>query len=127
MKNITLLLIALFSFTTSFAQESSWKVSYNKKVIYTGNSDKEAGTATVSAATVLKGKSPLTITYTMEKPDNSWNRTFYINNANDQTLHECELKSQTGTITIPFKVLQQLAKKEEAPPIYGMAIPKDPN
>ena len=127
MKNIPLLLVALLSFTGSFAQEGSWKISFNKKVILAGTADQPLEGRALSAASIMKGKGNFTITYNMENADNSWNRTFYFNTANDKVIKQYVMKSQAGTISIPISVLQQFAKKKQALHIYTMSIPKDPN
>jgi hypothetical protein len=63
----------------------------------------------------------------MEKPEEGWNRTIYLNDAKDNVIKQYELKNQVGTVSIPVKILQQIARKKQAIHIYTMSLPKDPN
>lgn len=127
MKNFILLLALLLSITTTNGQQSNWKLSVDKKILFTGNQDATIKPVLIKAATILKAKGPATLTFTMAKPDDTWNRTFYLNNTLDKVVKQYEMKKQSGSISIPIKVLQAMAKKKEPLYIYTMSLPKDPN
>jgi len=115
---------------TSFASGKdgdTWTLTLNKKVLARGTTSEENAAATIYKSVVKSAKNALEFVYKSDAENKDWNRTILLNDANDVSYSSYELKSQSGTVSIPVTLLKKLVAKNEPVYIYTVSVPKDAN
>lgn len=119
-----LLSIATILMANTTNAQDKWEAVYNNKVIHKGTADAD-DVITVPRVPHLKTTDVLTLRYHTENSDNTWKRTFYINDAGDQVLKTVEMNNQSGSVRISNAFLRKLIAKKEPVTLYTSSIPKD--
>ncbi|MDQ6815659.1 MAG: hypothetical protein M3040_18160, partial [Bacteroidota bacterium] len=105
MKKALMLLCIILS--TSFihaAANDSCKVFFNKQLLFKGEVDQQASVALIKATHISK-KDCITIVYNSENADKGWDRTFYINAADEKNLKTITISNQSGSVSVTASVL----------------------
>ena len=115
----------LFAFLlgmTAIAQQDSWKVCLDKKVLLqTSQEDEQKNVFTITAAELNKSKK-FEISYKHAAPDKAWERTLSIYDVNDRGL-----KTVSGDkLTVKTAELRTLLEQHKTIKFYTLYSPTDP-
>jgi hypothetical protein len=124
MKKLLLTIFSIFTLAAANAQTDSWQILFNQKIVFKGNADKPDGELLIKTPW-LKSTDKITIKYTSATADDSWKRTFYINDSSDNNILTIPLSKQTGAISVSAGKLSQLMKSKQPLFIYTIATPKN--
>ncbi len=105
---------------------STWKLCFNGKEIIKGNVEQADELKTIDASAILKHPTKnFTIYYNQADVTTGWNRTFFINDENDQVLHTITMTSQSGSVSFPATYLSKSASSKKPVFLYTTSLPKD--
>ena len=126
-KKTILIICALAAYSISKADPTDrWQIRINNKVIFKGDSDNENPTASLKTSS-LKATDKITISYFMDNADNSWKRTFYVNDESEKNYVTIDLNRQSGSVTFKASKLKELMDQKKTFNIYTISTPKDPS
>jgi hypothetical protein len=127
MIKVFLLCICAFVFYANSEAEpaESWQIVVNDKVVFKGNSDHDNPTVKLKPFSV-KATDKITIRYFMTEADNSWKRTFYLNDESEKNFVTIGLNKQNGSVSFKATNLKELIEKKKTIYIHTVSIPKDP-
>lgn len=123
-KLILLLFAFVFTVNGKVNANDSCQIILNKRVIFRGEADQQNAVLFIEAKQFKKGDY-LTLRYCSENESKGWNRTFYLNDANDENLKTIELSKQSGSASIDASVLNKQIEKRAPVFIYTMSLPTD--
>ena len=104
----------------------SWRIFYNKQVIFKGNAEMENPVVRFKTRQ-LKKTDHFVISYKIDNPDVNWQRTFYINDTNEVNIKTIDLNKQSGSVSVNASVLKEMMNKKRPVMIYTTSLPKDPS
>ena len=124
MKKIIGVIIILLAFSSAvFSQsEDSWTLKLNGRILYKGNPSEEK-TISVKSRRFRKNDK-IVFTYRMAQPNNTYNRTIFINDAENTLIKEVHMKNQSGSISVNASTINAFLKKKETLNIYTTSLPK---
>ncbi|MCW3080012.1 hypothetical protein [Segetibacter sp.] len=121
-------LITLFAFVTLMTinakANDSCKILFNKQLIFNGVADQETSVASIKEREFLQ-KDCITISYKSEHTNKGWNRTFYVNSADDRNLKTVTVNKQSGSVSVKASILNKVKEKKQPVFIYTTSLPTD--
>ncbi len=120
-----MLLCALVSlFFIKASANDSCKILFNKQAIFNGEVEHEASVASIKKRQFTK-RDCITIVYNSEHVNRGWERTFYINAAEERNLKTLTLSKQSGSVSVRASALNEIKKKNQPVFIYTTSLPTD--
>jgi hypothetical protein len=127
LKNFIVCICAVALSTTVKAEPTeTWQILFNNKVIFKGNSDQTDPSASLKVSS-FKATDKITIKYFMSNADNTWKRTFLINDESEKNFVTLGLNKQTGSASFNAAKLKELVEKKKPFYIYTVSVPKNPS
>lgn len=123
MKKATFLFAAIFTVILAQAQNNSWKIKMNKKVVLSTSVENEKANVRKIKKDDLKKTGFLEILFTEADPD-TWYRSFLFYDKDD---HELLRVDSSVNPKIAFTQLRQLYRNRKEIIIYTTVTPRDPN
>jgi hypothetical protein len=118
----TILAISLLAFFGSAdAQNDSWQVFFNKKLIISATQENEARDKKIIDVS-KPGNAQLTVAFHEAKPNPTWKRVISIKDENENVIFQ---KEGVSGLSISAKQLKKLAKGRTIK-IVTWSLPKDP-
>lgn len=103
----------------------SWQILFNNKVIFKGNSDQTDPSASLKPS--FKATDKITIKYFMNNADDTWKRSFLINDESEKNFITLGLNKQSGSVSFNATRLKELMEKKKPFYIHTVSIPKNPS
>ena len=123
MKQALFLFAAFFAVIIAQAQNNSWKIKMNKKVVLATSVENEKANVRKIKKDDLKKTGFLEILFTEAEPG-TWYRSFQLYDKDD---HELLRVDSTTDAKIAFTQLRQLYRNRKEIIIYTTVSPRDPN
>ncbi len=126
LKNLIVCICAVALSAAKAEATESWQILFNNKVIFKGNSDQTDPSASLKVS-AFKATDKITITYSMSNADNTWKRTFLINDESEKNFVTLELNKQSGSVCFNAAKLKDLLEKKKPFYIHTVSVPKNPS
>lgn len=125
MVKLLMLLFAFIAATISNANASdSCKVFFNKQLIFKGEVDNESSASALRVKSFKKSDC-IIIVYKSETTNKGWERTFYLNGADEKNIKTITTSKQSGSVSVKASVLNEMKEKRQPVLIYTTSLPAD--
>jgi hypothetical protein len=125
MNKVLMLLVAFAAIAIQrVTANDSCVIRFNKQIVFKGEVDQEDAVARL-ARTTFKPSDCITISYFTENASTAWERTFYLNDASENTVKAINYTKQSGTVSVKASILNGMKAKNQPVLIYTVSLPKD--
>lgn len=126
MKSAYLALIFLLTgLSSAVAQmEDSFTIKLNKEVLLRSPVESDEPIVFIDKAAVKENKF-IIIEYKTTRPEENWNRTFYLNDENEKSYQTIAINKQSGTVRIAASKLAKAASSGVPLYLHTASLPND--